>query len=196
MVMSMDRLTNTAIIIAMIVPTSMSQSAVAAPVEKVTISLEKIGIAFDLPKGYGVFEITDSPHYSIGTELRFGKELRPGHLNSIYGLEMGLWPIGHDGRGIVGGKPSQYIDVEFERVREQVRKQAPGMNEEPEYVKLFGNKAVRYNWYGLNSYTTVVGYRAASKDAPEYLVRILVTHAGREAELLFDAVLNSLRVTK
>ena len=66
----------------------------------------------------------------------------------------------------------------------------------PEYVKGLGNKAVRYNWSGFDGYTTVVGYRKASKEAPEYLIRIDVTrNAGPAVDLLFDTILNSLRIT-
>jgi len=191
-------LVNMFMIAMMIVLVGTSESAFPALLEEYTISLDETGIAFDIPKGYGIFEMTDSLHYSIGTTIRFGKELRPGHLNHIPGLTMGFWPTGHDGNRIVSEyRPCQYVDVEFDRVKEQVRKQTPGMSQEPEYVKLFGNKAVRYNWGGLDGYTTLVGCRTASKDVGEYLIRILRTYPASPAvELLFNSVLNSLRVFK
>jgi hypothetical protein len=186
--MKTDRIVNIVIIATMVVLTSVSRSAVSAPPEMVTISLEKIGVAFDIPKGFGIFEMTDSLHYSIGTGIQFGNELSPGHLNYVPGLTMGFWPTGHDGMRILSEyRPSQYIDVEFERVKT--------LN--PEYVKLVGNKGVRYNWHGLDGYTSIVGYRTASKDVPEYLIRITVTrNAGPAVELLFNSVLSSLRVFK
>ena len=67
-----------------------------APLEKYTIDLDKIGVTFDIPRGYGAFEITDSLHYSIGTTIRFGRELHPGHLNYVPGIDVGFWPTGHD----------------------------------------------------------------------------------------------------
>src|SRR5713226_3257250 len=104
---------------------------------------EQVGVAFDILKGYGIFEMTDSLHYSIGTGIQFGKELSPGHLNYTPGLTMGFWPTGHDGNRILSEyRPCQYVDVEFERVKDQVQKQTPGMTHVPEYVKLFGNKAI------------------------------------------------------
>src|SRR2546430_242735 len=81
-----------------------SESAFPALLEKYTISLDEIGIAFDIPKGYGIFEMTDSLHYSIGTTIQFGKELRSGHLNHIPGLTMGFWPTAPGVRSAIPAK--------------------------------------------------------------------------------------------
>jgi hypothetical protein len=191
-------LANAFIIATMIGLVGTSESAFPEQVEKYAISLEKVGVAFDIPKGYGIFEMTDSLHYSIGTGIQFGKELSPGHLNHIPGLTMGFWPTGHDGNRILSEyRPCQYVDVEFERVKDQVQKQTPGMMHVPEYVKLFGNKAIRYDWGGLDGYTTIVGCRSASEHVTEHLIRILRTYPASPAvELLFNSVLNSLRVFK
>ena len=87
--------------------------------------------------------------------------------------------------------------MEFERVKDRVQKQTPGMTHVPEYVKLFGNKAIRYDWGGLDGYTTIVGCRSASEHVTEHLIRILRTYPASPAvELLFNSVLNSLRVFK
>jgi hypothetical protein len=191
-------LANAFIIATMIVLVGTSESAFSEQVEKYTISLEKIGVAFDIPKGYGIFEMTDSLHYSIGTGIQSGTELSPAHLKHIPGLTMGFWPTGHDGNRILSEyRPCQYVDVEFERVKDQVQKQTPGMTHVPEYVKLFGNKAIRYDWGGLDGYTTIVGCRSASEHVTEHLIRILRTYPASPAvELMFNSVLNSLRVFK
>ena len=96
-------------------------------------------------------------------------------------------PNANDGtRSFPEYKPSQYVSVEFEQVMEKVRQHAPGFGQDPEYVTLFGNKAVRYTYYGVNQYTVVVGYfktdqlpkslaTRAAMQVPEYLVRIKVT---------------------
>ncbi len=196
--MHKNLLANAFIIATMIALVGTSKTAFPAPPEKYTISLDKIGVAFDIPKGFGGFEMTDSLHYSIGTVIQFGKELSPGHLNYIPGLTMGFWPTGHDGNRIVSEyKPCQYVDVEFERVKDQVQKQTPGITHVPEYVKLFGNKAIRYDWGGLDGYTSIVGCRSASNEVGEYLIRVLRTYPGSPVvELLFNSVLNSLRVFK
>jgi hypothetical protein len=71
-------------------------------------------------------------------------------------------------------RPVNTSKVEFERVKERRRRQNPSP-EDPEYTKLFGNKALRYTDRGLGVTTTVVGYlRAdqlsgrASSDALQY----------------------------
>jgi len=107
-------------------------------------------------------------------------------------------------------KPSQYVDVEFQRVRGNVRQQVPGFGWEPEFMKLFGNKAVRYRTSGLGDYTIIVGYfradqlpKSAAIQVPEYLVRIASTiddhqflKLDEKSKDLIDTVIKSLRVIR
>src|SRR2546426_5479913 len=139
-----------------------SQSTFPASPEKHRISLETIGVAFDLPKGYSILqrELFEGRYATI---ISFGKEYRPSHFK-IVDLQLAFWPTAHDGtRSVPGYKPSQYVDVEFEHVKEGHRQGLPGYDYDPEYVKLFGNKAVRYTYVGFLCCGIVVGYLRANQ---------------------------------
>jgi len=175
-------------------------------VQTYTVSLERIGVAFDLPKGFVVFQReSQSPYYA--TVISFGKEFRTGHLKNTP-LQIEFSPTAYDGTRTYA--PSQFVDVEYERVKENVRKHAPGYGPGPEYTKLFGNKAVRYSAYGQGGYMFIIGFiradqlpQRAGVQVDEYLVKITSTfdshlflNPDERYQDLFDAVVNSLRIMK
>ncbi len=194
------------LIAAMIILVDPSRPVSPASPGRYTISLERLGVAFDLPRGYAVFQReSQAPWYA--TIISFGREFRPGHLKNTP-PQIAFWPTGYDGvRSVPEHKPSQYVDVEFERVKENVRQGVPGLGG-PEYVRLLGNKAVRYYAAeGSSGHTVIMGYFRADQllkgliiGVPEYLVRIDITEDGHlflkideKNKELIDTVVNSLR---
>lgn len=182
-------------------------AAFPAPSSKVTIRIESLGVAFDLPRGFAVLQ--QDIHGGPATIISVGKEFRPGHLKYAP-LELVFWPTGYDGtRTVPEYSPSQYVDAEFNRVKESVRQHRGGFESEPEYRRLFGNNAVRYTYEGLDSYTIIVGYLHAEQlplsvrqVAEEYLARIAITREipadefDRAYKGLVDTVVNSLRISR
>lgn len=182
------------------------QSSISANTQTQTISLRSIGVAFDIPKGYAVLqrEVFEGPY---ATTISFAKELRPGHLRIIH-VWLVLWPTAHNGfRPVSGGKPSQYVDAEFQRVKKENQDAPPESG--PEYTTLFGNKAIRYTVADFLCCVSLVGFLRpnqlsglAARAPREYLVRIVAgvdtfdPNDEHEPMLLFDTVANSLRVIK
>ncbi len=169
---------------------------------KYTISLDTLGVAFELPKGFGVVQREfGEPYYAA--IITFGREIRPGQLKYA-GVQLVFWPTAYDGsRSIPEYRPSQYVDVEYERVREAYRGHSPGFGWDPEYIQLFGNKAVRYTVAGLGGTTVVVGYFRADQapkgtaiQVPEYLVRITTDAFDEKSTVLFNTVVDSLRTIR
>lgn len=186
----------TSLVIALLASTG---AAFPAPSRKYTIRIDKVGVTFAVPRGFIVLQ-NDNKHHLWGTTISFGEEFRPGHLTSAP-VRLVFWPAGFDGTKTVAEyTPSQYVDAEFKRVKEALRQRIPGFQWEPEYVKLLGNRAVRYTFQGLDVYTVILGYLRGdqvprSMYSQEYLVRIDIS-ARIESELykqLVDPVVNSLR---
>ena len=200
--MNKKNMTNTILIVLLIILAAVPQSTFPASADKYTITLKDIGVAFDLPKAYSILqqEIVDGRYATV---ISFGKEFRPRHLKSI-DLQLRFWPTAHDGwQNVPGYTPSQYVDVEFKQVKEGHEQNLPGYHHEPEHVTLFGNKAIRYVYVGFLCCVSLVGYlRAdqlsgrAAREAREYLVRIETGGVDDDATQLFDALPKSLRTTK
>jgi hypothetical protein len=117
-------------------------------------------------------------------------------------MQITFWPTAYDGtRGVLNYKPSQYVEIEYERVKASFHGQpALGYHEN---VKLFGNKAVRYTIAGLGGTTIILCYLGApqlsgraAKDADEYQVRVTTDEFDKESLRFFDAVLNSFWTIK
>lgn len=176
--------------------------AVSAPARQ-TVRINPIGVAFDLPRGYVAVQsdLTEGPWATI---ISFGKELRPGHVAGIP-LRLVLWPGAYDGdKTITQHSPSQFVEVEFQRVMASVRRHEPGFGWEPEYVKLFGNKAVRYTVAGLGGDTIILGFlrrsqlpRDFTSFTDEYGVWIAFSATeGPEFNRLVETVIASLRIIR
>ena len=169
----------------------------SASQEKYTISIETMGVTFELPKGYAVFQREyKAPDYF--TAIDFGKEFRAGHLKNT-GLEIEFSLMAHDSSGDY--VPSKYVDMIFDMAKRNKWR--------PKYIELFGNKAVRYNFTsGKTAYMFIVGYlrgdqlplTSAAHRQPEYHVRITnVTSDGQFSDSdkqLLDTVIGSLRIIK
>ena len=192
----------------MITLAGIPKSALPAPSERRTISLDAIHVAFELPRGFTVFQ-WESYEGFYATTISFGGEFRLGHFKRVP-FEIGFWPGPQDcPHNVPSSKPSECVDAEFQRVKENVRRRAPGYKSDPEYVKLFGNKAVRYTAYNPSRQTVIIGYLSESqltKPLPgfnkEYLARITIFQDVPRAEFdtaykaLIDTVVNSLRVIR
>jgi hypothetical protein len=176
----------------------------SAPPEKYTIFLETMGVTLELPKGYAAFQREDKgPPYF--TNIDFGKEFGVGHLKYA-GLEIGFSPTAHDSSGDY--VPSKYVDTTFEWAKGIFQRRVPGWKQGPEYITLFGNKAVRYSFTsGDTEYMFILGYlrgdqlppKSAAHKHPEYHVRIVnVVAEGQfvKPDKLLDTVINSLRVIR
>ncbi|MGH2436642.1 MAG: hypothetical protein ACRDFA_06595, partial [bacterium] len=83
-----------------------------------TISLESIGIAFDLSKQYSMLQREKVVEGRYVVTISFGREFRPGHFQEL-DVHLVFWPGAYDGRrSIPKYKPSQYVDVEYRTVEE------------------------------------------------------------------------------
>lgn len=172
------------------------------PQENRTFVLENIGVAFDLPKQYSIlYEEMPTARYAI--RISFGKDLAPNHLKTL-GVDLVFWPGAYNGRRhIPEYTPSRYVDAEYRRAQDAHRQDPHGLNGEPKYLTLLGNKAVEYTEMFLLCCTYVVGYlrpdqlsgRAATYKV-EYLVRIEAGDEDRESWIVFKELVKSLRVVK
>lgn len=162
-----------------------------------TISLEVLGVVFQVPNGFSVFQ-WESNEGNYHTYVYFGKDFQPGHFKETP-LQISFGPRTN---------AADYIDSEFYRIKENLRGTRPSYRD-AEYVRLFGNKAVRYTELGQPQHTVIVGY--LRKDqlpeqfrifAHEYLAGITISQNAPEAgfnkayKTLIDIVLNSIRSTK
>ena len=194
--------------IALIMLAGAATSVLSAQSARQTISLDAMQVAFELPAGFTIFQWESSEGF-YATIVYFGKDFHAGHFMRVP-FEVSFWPGPQDcPRNVSYSKPSECIDVEYRRVKENVQHRTPGYNTDPEYVKLFGNKAVRYTVYNPSRKTLTIGYLSRSQLAKplpglqkEYLARITVTEnapqpAFDEAyKILIDTVFNSLRVIR
>jgi hypothetical protein len=173
------------------IPTTVEPVSTAS-LEKHTILIKKIPISFELPKGYAVFQ-REGFEGDYATSIIVGKEIAGGHF--MYApLEIELFPRTYDMQLEREYFPKEYIDVVFS---EQGKDSASN----PQYVELFGNKAVKYT-NAADESISIVGYLREDQLpelSQEYLVRISSftygSGAGTDTEL-FDAVVNSLRINK
>jgi hypothetical protein len=172
-----------------------------------TILLEGIGVAFDIPIGFTALQWEDDEG-TYKTGVSFGKEVRPGYFTSVP-FEIGFGQNHVDCRVNRSHVPSACIDAEYRRVRENIRDRVPGYGLDPEYLTLFGNKAVRFTRYGPNRETFIFGYLRVDQlperlrpPGSEYLARISFTQDIPAAEFdkayesLIDMVIHSLRLIR
>lgn len=174
---------------------------------KRTISLERVGVGFELPMGFAIFQWESDEGGYYMASISVGKEFRSRHLKRVP-FEMEFYASHRDCPR--SSKPSECVDAEYERVKKNVQERVPGYRSDPEYIRLFGNKAVRYTRYGPNRSTIIIGYlrenqvpqQVTFRGAEEYLARITVTQDIPQAEFnkaykkIIDAVINSLRTMK
>jgi hypothetical protein len=124
--MDMKRLIKVILTSLMIALHGTTEAAFPAPSSKYTIRIDKVGVAFDVPRGFVVLQ-NDNKHHLWATTISFGEEFRPGHLTSAP-LRLVFWPAGFDGTKTVAEyTPSQYVDAEFKRVKEALRQRIPSV---------------------------------------------------------------------
>lgn len=159
---------------------------------KYTISLETMPISFELPKGYAVFQ-REGFEGLYATRLSVGKEVRNGYLKyAPLGIE--FLPTAYDAAHEREFSPKEYIDVVF-------KDQGVDAAANPQYIQLFGNKAVLYK-DSVDSSITIVGYLRVDQVkqlAHEYLVRIssnTYDSGVGDDKALFDTVVNTLQIGK
>lgn len=202
------RVASIVLIFSVIFLASALKNSFAAFSARRTILMEGLGVAFDLPRGFTVFQWEDHEGFYT-TGAYFGKEFRPGHFKRIpfeIGFGLGHVDCHHNPDSF---KPSACVDAEYRRVKKYVQERIPGYGSDPEYVKLFGNKAVRYTRLNPNRETVIIGYLSVNQlpepwrnFGNEYVARISFTQDIPQAEFdnayrkLIDTVVNSLRIMK
>jgi len=199
----------TGVTVALFIVASMSKLALPASPEKYTINLDTIGVTFKLPKGYAALQSENSdPYYA--TTISFGKEFRPGHLTWAP-LTITFTP-GLPGACFLNVKAttlSGCVDALFVHVEKQSSQSSSGLGfGSPEFVSLFGNKAVKFGAGGLYAIIDIVGYFTADQQPKgvvhrgSYLVKVEtilgVPHGGPEIRYpdLEETVINSLAMSK
>lgn len=203
--MNTKRLVSVVLNSLVIVLVAATGAALPAPSTNNTIRIGKLGVAFDLPRGFAALQ-DDLTHGSWRTIISVGKEFRPNHLVSAP-LQIAFWPAGFDGKkSLAEYTPRQYVDVELKRIKEALRQHLPGFQWEPEIVQLFGNKGIRITFMGLDKYVVVLGYlrpdQVPKTLSQEYLVRIAITMDTSDYEFerlygnLIDTVVSSLRTIR
>lgn len=167
-------------------------STIPADSERHGISLKNLPIAFEIPNGYAIFQ-REGFEGGYASIISVGKEMSSGHFYySPLGIE--FLSTAYDPLLEKEYTPSEYVDIVF-------NEQKKDLAANPQYIQLFGNKAVSYT-NAADSSITIVGYLRANqipKLPGEYLVRISSftygSGVGTDKEL-FDTVVNSLRVSK
>ncbi len=159
--------------------------------EKIKVTLTTLPITFSLPRGYAAFQ-GEGFEGGYGTSVGIGKQVREGYFHDApLGLSISrrAYDMDHDR----DYRPSEYIDVLFANQEDFGSAQ---------YMKLFGNKAVRYTIDSGGE--TIVGYIRADQlsgfeYADEYLVTISSANYGTgigDDQNLFDTVVSTLRIGK
>ncbi|OGL76255.1 hypothetical protein A3E96_04070 [Candidatus Uhrbacteria bacterium RIFCSPHIGHO2_12_FULL_46_13] len=167
-------------------------STIPTTSEKYAISLKTIPITFELPNGYAIFQ-RESFEGGYATTISVGKEVSSGHFNYAP-LGMEFLATAYDTQLKREYSPKEYVDVVFnEQKKDSVSN--------PQYIQLFGNKAVSYA-NAVDGSITIVGYLRTDQLpelSHEYLVRISSFTYGSDVGIdkePFDTVVNSLRVSK
>src|SRR3989344_9433269 len=158
--------------------------------EKVLISLKTIPVTFELPAEYAIFQ-REGYEGGYSAMVYVGKEISSGHYyyapltiefsNTVYDYQLES-----------EYSPKEYVGIVFnEQSKDEVSN--------PQYIELFGNKAVRYRNAADDS-ISIIGYLSVDKlpNLPrEYLVKISSFTYGSGVDTdseLFDTVINSLKV--
>lgn len=185
------------LVTALTVAVTLVAPAASAPARR-TIRVEQVGVAFDIPLGVSAVQqdVTEGGWASIVT---FARQIRPGHL-SVIPVRLVFWPTGYAyGSPVPEHTPSQYVDAEFRHVKESVKQSRGGYTSGPDLISLFGNRAIRYSFTGLDEYVVVIGYLRAGQlpagvrgGGGEILVRIDTELDGSAAEV-FHAIVGSIR---
>ena len=161
------------------------------PGEKIKVILATLPITFELPRGYAAFQ-GEGFEGAYGTSVSIGREVREGYFRDAP-LGISISPGAYDETSERNYKPSEYIDVVFANRKDF---------ESPQYIKIFGNKAVRHTIDSGGM--AIVGYIRAdqlseNQYADEYLVTIDASNYGTgmgDDQVLFDTVVSTLRISK
>ncbi len=163
------------------------------------VSLDRVPVTFDLPEGYAAVQ-GEGFEGGYGTTVSIVKEKAPGQFK-FTGLSIGFYPYvlyRNNNGDSYETSPSDYVDLLYGRDKDDAYRPATCMT-------LFGNKAVRDTTsaaVSMDDDVIVTGYLKPEQlqweeNKEEYSVSVAYSTYGSGLEvnkILFDAVLNSLRL--
>lgn len=173
------------------------RSSLPASSGATTITLEVLGVAFQIPRGFAAFQWESNEGF-YHTSVSFGRAFRGGHFRRAP-LEISFEPE---------FKADDYIDSEFDRIKESTLRGGTAYAD-LQYVRLFGNRAIRYTAHGAQRSTEIIGYLNADQlpeklrlRGDDYLATINISQdvppseSSMAHQALIESVLKSIRSTK